>query len=55
MKGTVMKALEIVEPPVAHTAMLICRPVSEVVEAIIVPAGTSRGWFSHGSGRLEVG
>jgi uncharacterized protein YndB with AHSA1/START domain len=55
MKGTVMKALEIVEPPVAPTAMLIRRPVSEVFEAIIDPAITSRFWFSKGSGRLEVG
>ena len=46
---------EIVEPPVAHTAMFIRKPVSEVFEAVIDPAITSHFWFSKGSGRLEVG
>ena len=55
MNGAVMKKLEIVEPPVAHTAMLIRKPVSEVFEAITDPAITSRFWFSSGSGRLAVG
>jgi uncharacterized protein YndB with AHSA1/START domain len=50
-----MKKLEIVEPPVAHTAMLIRRPVPDVFEAIIDPEITSHFWFSKGSGRLAVG
>jgi uncharacterized protein YndB with AHSA1/START domain len=54
-KGTVMKKLEIVEPPVAHTAMLIRRPVRDVFEAIIDPEITSHFWFSKGSDRLAVG
>lgn len=50
-----MNKLEIVEAPVAHTAMLIRRPVSEVFEAIIDPKITSHFWFSKGSDRLAVG
>lgn len=50
-----MTKTEITKAPVAHTAMLIRKPVSEVVEAIIDPAITSHFWFSKGSGRLEVG
>ncbi len=37
----------------AHTAMLIRRPVSEVYDAFINPAVTSRFWFSEGSAKLE--
>jgi uncharacterized protein YndB with AHSA1/START domain len=54
-KEAVMKKLEILDPPVAHTAMLIRRPVSDVFEAIVDPAITSHFWFSKGSDRLEVG
>jgi uncharacterized protein YndB with AHSA1/START domain len=54
-KGTVMKKLEIVEPPVAHTAMLIRRQVPDVFEAIIDPEITPHFWFSKGSDRLAVG
>jgi uncharacterized protein YndB with AHSA1/START domain len=50
-----MNAIEITKPPVAHTAMLIRRPVSEVFEAIIDPAITSHFWFTKGSGRLALG
>lgn len=35
--------------------MLIRRPVSEVFEAFVDPAVTSRFWFSKGSARLEPG
>ncbi len=35
--------------------MLIRRPVSEVFEAFVDPAITSRFWFTKGSGRLEPG
>ena len=46
---------EIVNPAVAHTAMFIRRPVSEVFEALIDPAITSHFWLSKGSDRLVVG
>jgi uncharacterized protein YndB with AHSA1/START domain len=39
----------------ARTGMLIRRPVSEVFEAIVDPAITSKFWFTSGSGRLEPG
>ena len=35
--------------------MLIRKPASEVFEAFIDPAITSRFWFTKGSGRLEAG
>jgi uncharacterized protein YndB with AHSA1/START domain len=42
-------------PPIATTEMLIRRPVSEVFEAFVDPAVTSRFWFTRSSGRLEAG
>lgn len=41
--------------PQAAAGMLIRRPVSEVFEAFVDPAVTSRFWFSRGSDRLEPG
>lgn len=41
--------------PVAKAEMLVRKPVSEVFEAFVNPALTSRFWFSKGSGRLEAG
>ena len=41
--------------PVAKSEMLIRRPVSDVFEAFIDPAITSRFWFTKGSARLEAG
>lgn len=41
--------------PMARAEMLFRRPVSEVFEAFVDPAITSRFWFSRGSGRLELG
>lgn len=38
-----------------QTAMLIRRPAAEVYEAFVDPAITTRFWFTHGSGRLELG
>lgn len=38
--------------PSSKAEMLIRRPVSEVFEAFVDPAVTTRFWFSHGSGRL---
>jgi uncharacterized protein YndB with AHSA1/START domain len=40
---------------VARTEMCIRRGVSEVFEAFVDPAITSRFWFTRGSGRLEAG
>jgi uncharacterized protein YndB with AHSA1/START domain len=44
-----------IRAPVAKAQMLIRRPVSEVFEALVDPAVTSRFWFSRSSGRLEAG
>ncbi|TPJ78587.1 SRPBCC family protein [Mesorhizobium sp. B2-6-2] len=45
--------MELREPPIAETAMLIRRPVAEVFEAIVDPALTTKFWFTHSSGRLD--
>ncbi len=50
-----MKALQISQPPVATTGMLIRRPVADVFEAFVDPEITSRFWFTRGSGRLATG
>ncbi len=50
-----MNNLELTQAPVAKAAMLIRRPVSEVFEAFIDPAITSRFWFTKSTGRLEPG
>ncbi|MBZ9806484.1 MULTISPECIES: SRPBCC family protein [unclassified Mesorhizobium] len=47
--------MEIREPPTAEAAMLIRRPVSDVFEAIVDPAITTKFWFTHSSGRLDGG
>lgn len=47
--------MEVKTAPVAKSEMLIRRPVSEVFEAFVDPAITSRFWFTKGSGRLEPG
>jgi uncharacterized protein YndB with AHSA1/START domain len=41
--------------PTARAEMLIRRPVSEVFEAFVDPAITSKFWFTRSSGRLELG
>ena len=41
--------------PIAKAEMLIRNPVSEVFEAFVDPAITSKFWFTKGSGRLEAG
>lgn len=43
------------EQPAAKTAMLIRKPVTEVFEAFINPEMTSKFWFTHSTGKLEVG
>jgi uncharacterized protein YndB with AHSA1/START domain len=40
---------------VAKAEMLIRRPVSEVFEAFVDPAITSKFWFSRGSAKLQAG
>jgi uncharacterized protein YndB with AHSA1/START domain len=41
--------------PAAKTAMLIRKPVAEVFEAFINPEITTKFWFTHSTGKLEVG
>lgn len=41
--------------PSARAEMLIRRPVSDVFEAFVDPAITSKFWFTKSSGRLESG
>jgi uncharacterized protein YndB with AHSA1/START domain len=48
-------SLELTQPPVAATGMLIRKPVADVFEAFVDPAITSKFWFSEGSGRLAPG
>ena len=50
-----MDDLRLTRVPVMETGMLIRRPAAEVFEAFVDPAITTRFWFTHGSGRLEVG
>jgi uncharacterized protein YndB with AHSA1/START domain len=41
--------------PIAKAEMLIRKPVSEVFEAFVDPAVTTKFWFTKSSGRLETG
>jgi uncharacterized protein YndB with AHSA1/START domain len=41
--------------PFAKAEMLIRKPVSDVFEAFVDPAITTKFWFTKGSGRLEAG
>jgi uncharacterized protein YndB with AHSA1/START domain len=41
--------------PIAKTQMLIRKPVSEVFEAFVNPAITTKFWFTKSSGRVEPG
>jgi uncharacterized protein YndB with AHSA1/START domain len=50
-----MNNLQLTQPPIAKTAMLIRRPVAEVFDAFINPEITTKFWFTKSSGRLEVG
>ena len=50
-----MNNLQLTQAPVAKAAMLIRKPVSEVFEAFIDPAITTRFWFTKSNGRLEPG
>lgn len=47
--------MQITQAPVAHTAMLIRRPVAEVFEAFVNPDIITKFWFTKSSGRLAAG
>jgi uncharacterized protein YndB with AHSA1/START domain len=49
------RTMELHEPLVAHTAMLIRRSALDCYEAFVDPAITAKFWFTDGSGRLESG
>jgi uncharacterized protein YndB with AHSA1/START domain len=44
-----------IQAPVAREQLLIRKPVSQVFEALVDPAITTRFWFSKSSGRIETG
>lgn len=50
-----MNNLQLTQPPVAHAAMLIRKPVADVFEAFVNPDITTKFWFTKSSGRLEAG
>jgi uncharacterized protein YndB with AHSA1/START domain len=50
-----MKNLPLTQLPVAKTAMLIRRPITEVFSAFINPEITTKFWFTKSSGRVEAG
>lgn len=50
-----MSSLQLGQVPTSKTGMLIRRPVSEVFEAFVDPAITTRFWFTRSSGRLQAG
>jgi uncharacterized protein YndB with AHSA1/START domain len=52
LNGVIMNLQHV---PIAKTEMLIRKPVSEVFEAFVNPAITSRFWFTKGSDRLQAG
>ena len=52
---TSVKSQQLTHAPLAKAEMLIRKPVSEVFEAFIDPAITTRFWFTKSSGRLEPG
>jgi uncharacterized protein YndB with AHSA1/START domain len=50
-----MNELQLTQAPVAKAEMLIRKPVSDVWEAFIDPAITTKFWFTGSSGRLDFG
>jgi uncharacterized protein YndB with AHSA1/START domain len=50
-----MDNLHLTIVPVMKTGMLIRRPASDVFEAFVNPAITTKFWFTKSSGRLEAG
>jgi uncharacterized protein YndB with AHSA1/START domain len=53
--STSSKHLQLTKEPIAKAEMLIRKPPSEVFEAFINPAITTKFWFTKSSGRLETG
>jgi uncharacterized protein YndB with AHSA1/START domain len=53
--STRSKNLRLTKEPIAKAEMLIRKPPSEVIEAFINPAITTKFWFTKSSGRLETG
>src|SRR6187399_1998492 len=47
--------MEFTNTPFAKAEMQIRKPVSEVFEAFVNPAITSKFWFTKGSDRLQAG
>src|SRR6185295_17348939 len=50
-----MDNLHMTRVPVMKTGMLVRKPVSEVFDAFVNPAITTKFWFTKSSGRLEAG
>ena len=50
-----MSALQLSHVPTVHVGMLIRRPATDVFQAIVDPAITTKFWFTKSSGRLEPG
>ena len=48
-------SLQLTRIPVVKSEMLIRRPVSEVFQAFVDPAITTKFWFTKSSGKLEPG
>lgn len=49
------RELQLKNPPVVETGMLIRKPVDQVFRALADPAVTTRFWFTKSSGPLEPG
>jgi uncharacterized protein YndB with AHSA1/START domain len=47
--------MELQQPPIVRTQMLIRKPVAEVFTAFVDPTVTTRFWFTKSSGKLEAG
>ena len=50
-----MKNPQLNKEPIVNAGMLIRKPVTEVFEAFINPAITTKFWFTKSTGRLEAG
>jgi uncharacterized protein YndB with AHSA1/START domain len=46
---------QLIDPPVARTALLIRKPVADVFAAFVDPAITTQFWFTKSSGQLAPG
>jgi uncharacterized protein YndB with AHSA1/START domain len=50
-----MDELSLLHVPLAKTGLLIRKPPDQVYEAFVDPAITTHFWFTHSTGRLELG